>query len=312
MPDQFLEQLVNTIAPTGGAIINFPTKIWVFGGAIAPTTQDPSKSLRDSFWRKQLNSFPPDDRVWFVDLDRPENHQGWWAFSGYDNLLEFERDACYLARQVILFSESPGAFAELGALAADNFLLPSIQVVVQQKYLDEADRESFLNLGPIKRIELQGNRCVIGGDDATELADDDYQVILESVESSASHARQARVELNLANPMHRLLLIADLVDLLLVSKISDLIVALAHFSMRIEEVELRKALMLLSFFGFVGHETRGVEPFWVRKVDSLAPWVDYKTSIPQIPFDRSRFKTQHQSLLEQDKRRNNIFQRVAA
>lgn len=310
MVNTHVEQLVLSIAPTGCHLINLPKRIWVFGGPIAIDTGHPCESLRDSFWRQQLAAIP--SRPWFEYLDRPENHPGWWAFSGYDNLLEFERDACYLASQMVVFSESPGSHAELGALAADSSILPRLMVVVQQKFLEDDWRESFLNLGPIRRVELLGRKCVIGTESDHDLEPDDFQVIVESFDASFAGPQHRRVELNPENPTHRLLLIADLVDLLLVSKVSDINAALLHFSIQIQEAELLKALNLLNFFGLVRLEMRGYEPFWVRKRSSDAPWIDYRSVTHHVPFDRSRFKIERQNSLATDQRRNSILQQVAA
>lgn len=305
-----VEQLVASIARTGCRVVNLPKRVWVFGGAIAVDTTRRSESLRDSFWRQQLRSVP--SRPWFEHLDRPENYPGWWAFSGYDNLLEFERDACYLASQTIVFSESPGSHAELGALAADEFILPRLFVVVQQKYLEEAQRQSFLNLGPLRRADLLNQKCVIAGSADVDLPEDDFDAVVESFDSSFSPLQTRRAELNTANPVHRLLLIADLVDLMLVSKVADIQAALEHFHVSIQTEQLERSLALLDFFGFVRREMRGTEPFWVRSRNSDGPWIDYTSVTPHVPFDRQRFKVEWQGVVAADRRRNSIFQRQAA
>ena len=304
-----VEQLALSIASTGCRVINLPKRIWVFGGGIAPDTKEPSESLRDSFWRQQLRSHP--GRPWFEHFDRPENHQGWWAFSGYDNLLEFERDACYLASQTIVFSESPGSHAELGALAADEFILPKLLVVVQQKYLEEDHRESFLNLGPLRRVELLKKKCVIAGVSNTDLLEDDFDAVVETFDLAFGPFQQRRVEFHSLNQTHRLLLIADLVDLFLVSKVSDIKTALDYFGVHMDVGQLERALSLLFFFGFVRLETRGTEQFWVQVKDGEAPWLDYTSITPHVPFDRQRFKVEWQAIVATDKRRNSIFQRQA-
>jgi len=84
-----------------------------------------------------------------------------------------------------------------------------------------------------------------------------------------------KAKLDTENPTHRLLLIADLVDMLLVSKISDLQMALKSFEVKLPDAELLKALKLLAFFRLVRAEWRGNELFWVRHEKSEAPWMDY-------------------------------------
>lgn len=303
-----LDQLIETVDPRGCHLINLPDRIWVFGGPIAETSSEPSKSLRDSFWRQQLRAIPT--RPWFEYLDRPENHPGWWAFSGYDNLLEFERDACYLASRTILFSESPGAHAELGALALDDSILPRLFVVVQSMYLVDEVRESFLNLGPIRRVQLKGTKCVIGSTHSRRLPSEDFDAIVDSFDAILDERPHSRTSLQAANPTHRLLLIADLVDLLLVCKTADLQRALIHFGIQITNEDLDRALGLLDFFNLVRLELRGTEPFWTRCIDGDAPWVDYTALAGKDHFDRTRFKVACQDWINSDRRRRSIFERA--
>lgn len=302
-----LDQFIALVDPKGCQLINLPNRIWVFGGPVAENTQASPESLRDSFWRHTLQAISP--QSWFEHLDRPENHQGWWAFSGYGDLLEFERDACYLARKTILFSESPGSHAELGALALDDSILPRLFVVVQNQYLNEGTRESFLNLGPIRRACEKGSRCVIDGSTPKNLTPGDFEAIVDSFNDVLDGGKRSRVILQEKNPTHRLLLIADIVDLFLASKASDIKTALFHFGIDVHIDSLTKELNLLSFFKLVRLEYRGNEPFWVRNQGGDAPWVDYTASAGNSPFDRVRFKLLAQAHVEADKRLNYVFRR---
>lgn len=298
-----LDQFLNVVDPGACQLINFPERIWVFGGPCNLDKDAPMGSLRDSFWRQTLSCGLR--HSWLANLDRPENYQDWWAFSGYDDLLEFERDACYLARAIVLFSESPGAHAELGALAIDDAILPRLFVVVQSKYLREDSRESFLNLGPINRVHRCGARCVIGSGQDKVLPQDDFEVITEEIAEWLKVPSQSAV-FHPNNPTHRLLLLADLVDLLLVSKISDLQRVTDAFDLKLGKKEIERAATLLDFFGFITLEHRGKEPFLVRRKQTAAPWVNYKAKEGER-FDRSRFKVAREAWLETDRRRSSIF-----
>jgi len=305
VPGEPLDQLIDTVDPGACHLINLPSLIWVLGGPFTPDSGKTSTSLRDSFWRQTLSTSK--QLPWLEQLDCPENHNGWWAFSGYGDLLQFERDACYLARATILFAESPGSLAELGALALDESILPRLLVIVQSQYLQEETRESFLNLGPLKRVQERGFRCVIGASSNQSLPVEDFETITESINSWLPKTHHS-LALRASNPTHRLLLLADLVDLLLVSKKNDLLRAATHFGVKMDESELLRALNLLDFFGFVKLETQGNEPFWVRRRTSRAPWVDY-TAKAEGRFDRIRFKVTCEECIQKDPRRQSIFAR---
>lgn len=305
MSGEPLDRFVEIVDPGACHVINLPNRIWVFGGACSRDGEAPA-SLRDAFWKQTLQ--PTAQQPWLGDLDRPENHNGWWAFSGYDDLLEFERDACYLARATILFAESPGSLAELGALAIDESILPRLHVVVQSHHLADTQRESFLNLGPLKRVEKHGCRCVIGGTSATQLPAVEFEIVTDSIASwLPTEPRTSAFRTD--NPTHRLLLLADLVDLLLVSKLDDVRRAAAHFGVKLGDPEIERAMRLLDFLGLVKLEHRGREPFAVRREKSAAPWVKYTAKVGQPHFDRSRFKITAEEFIVRDQRRNSIFER---
>ena len=253
---------------------------------------------------------PSPHRKWVCDLDIPENHAGWWAFSGYEDLLTFERDACHLARAIVLFPESPGSLAELGALAVDDAIFARLLVVVQSEYLEADNRESFLNLGPLKRVNDLDHRCVIGVKSAKVLPAEDFETIMEFIDARLPPMRSTeklRVEL----PTHKLLLIADLVDLLLISRPIELQAALLHFGMSITQPELDRASKLLEFFGLVRIEHRGTEHFFVRREKSDRTWVNYAARDGSPVFERSRFKLDRSALVSGDRRLMSVLERTS-
>jgi hypothetical protein len=303
-----LDQLSEQLNPGACRLAHLPERIWVFGGTGSFKTDGDShpQSLRESFWRQTLNAIPSTEREWVSHLDFPENYPGWWAFSGYDDLLTFERDACHLARAIILFPESPGALAELGALSIDNVLVERLMVVVQGKFLELNQRESFLNLGPIKRAEVRGLRCVIGVETGPVLLVDDFQVILEFLTKKLPQVRNTEA-LRVSNPTHKLLLIADLVDLLLVCKLPELRAAVEYFGFDSTNDDIRRAAKLLHFFGMIRIIDRGDEAFFVRRLKSDRTWVDYKAKDGAPAFDRGRFKILRQQRVEKDDRLKSVL-----
>jgi len=301
-----LDHLLQLADPQGCKLINLPRRIWVFGGPFRANLSDSSISLRDSFWKQSLTLHP--SPPWLKEIDRPEDHEGWWAFSGYSDLLEFERDSCYLAQATVLFAESPGSYAELGALAIDSSILPRLLVVVQSKYLKEGQRQSFLHLGPLKRVKGHEGMCVVGTDSPVDLPSEDFDAVIETITKRLPTQRSTE-KLNIDNPTHRLLLLADLTDLLLVSKTAELQAALRHFGADVDEAQLLKSLKLLAFFRLVRNEQYGNnEDFWLSHKSSEAPWIDY-TANPDARFDRSRFKVAAITTIDSRPHHKAVFRR---
>lgn len=303
-----LDQLQDQLDPGASRLVNLPGRIWLFGGAFGNDKTAPPSSLREAFWRKSLTTAPSPQMKWTAELEIPEDHPGWWAFSGYDDLLTFERDACHLARAIVLIPESPGSLAELGALAVDDSIVRRLLVVVQSRYLEAPARESFLNLGPLKRAEVLKNRCVIGTT-SNDLPDDDFETISEFVHErlpSLPSTERLRVDL----PTHRLLLTADLVDLLLICRPQELQAALLHFQVNQPIQDLERSARLLEFFGLIRIEHRGSEHFFVRREKADRNWVNHTARVGVPPFDRSRFKLARRSFLEGNQRLMSVLGRT--
>ena len=174
-----LPSITSSTSPDGCRIIKRPERVWVFGGQFSSDSDASPSSLRESFWRQTLSLLPSSKRPWLPNLSRPEDFPDWWAFSGYKDLLAFERDACHLAQATILFAESPGALAELGAIASEDSLVRHTLVVVEDRYQKE---QSFLKLGPLKRVDDLGGLCIVGDAKNKTLAEEDFQSLIEHLE----------------------------------------------------------------------------------------------------------------------------------
>ena len=105
------------------------------------------------------------------------------------------------------------------------------------------------------------------------------------------------------------MLVADLVDLLLVTKPQDIQQVLRHFNVHFDDAALQKAIKLLAFFKLLKIEQRGSESFIVRNSTSGAPWIDYTAVQGKSAFDRSRFKANCSTWIKADARRSSILEK---
>ena len=305
MSDDPADLFIDAVQPKVCRVISLPTRLWVLGGPAPTDSHEPPRSLRASFWRQVFNGV--DRWSWLDSLDRPENYPGWWTFTGYGDLLEFERDACYLARGVLLFAESPGAYAELGALALDAAILPRLMVVVAARHLAEENGQSLLYLGPLKRVNEHEGQCVIDSAAGPEISDADLGAIMRFVDGKLPRVAGSSA-LDATNPMHRLLLLADLVDMFLVSELREIERALLYLDVPMTAHQIRQALKLLDFFRMIKIWSHGRELLAVRGNDTRAPWIDYRSKTPS-PFDRSRFKARRLTRIKRDPQKETILAR---
>ncbi|MEO6376461.1 MAG: retron St85 family effector protein [Caulobacteraceae bacterium] len=112
-------------------------------------------SLRDAFMR-----IAPNSNLSKYDIRRAEDIVQ-LPHELYDDLLQFESDIAQISELVLLFTESEGSFAELGAFSMDAEISSKLLVVVD-KY--NYQKDSFIRLGPLNFLETKNGEhsvCVI-------------------------------------------------------------------------------------------------------------------------------------------------------
>src|SRR5690606_32043688 len=123
---------------------HIPTSIvFLCGGVLSKTSRKP-KMLRDAFYRLEKDT-ETNYRIVLAEEAKPLTSE-----AGYKDLLEFEQDIAQVVGLIVLFVESAGSLAELGAFAALPTVAPSLLAVVDEHYYFQ---ESFVKNGPIKFLE---------------------------------------------------------------------------------------------------------------------------------------------------------------
>ncbi|MDP2046074.1 MAG: retron St85 family effector protein, partial [Deltaproteobacteria bacterium] len=122
-------------------VVRFPSLIFLCGGPISEIPEN-FESCRDIFY-KYINKshYPFREKVLLV-----EKVFSYFKHSAYRDLLRFETDLAELSALTVIFSESPGSIAELGALAVLKPVREKLLVVIHE---DDGDKESFIWRGPV-------------------------------------------------------------------------------------------------------------------------------------------------------------------
>ncbi|MBR0846097.1 retron St85 family effector protein [Bradyrhizobium liaoningense] len=132
--------------------------VFLCGGVISPALPTPVM-LRDAFLRIARLTAPP------YTVILAEDAKPLVADAGYDNLLLFESDIAQVVGQILLFVESPGSLAELGAFAALDTVSPRLLVVLDEHYYNQ---QSFVKQGPLQYLEIQqGEESIVALDRAS-------------------------------------------------------------------------------------------------------------------------------------------------
>lgn len=291
-----IDILQSSINPIDTRITALPGFILVFGGPLG----DPRKSARQLF----LNWIDINRRDLSEWMVKPEDYRDWDSLDGYANLIDFERDAVCLTRAVVLFSESPGSHAELGAFCMDPVLLERLFVVIGE---DHYNAGSFISKGPIKKIEdiSEESICTVKGIESAILQPE-LQQIADSLDAKLDIFPKS-TNFDPKRRRDQFLLIADLIELfgaLTVHEIVDLC-GLLGFNTSVPEV--LSLYGQLSRFNIVTSVKKNTYRYYIPTTHRFQ-FLDYKSQKSAARFDRLRFKmTVSRDWLLSDKRRHGAY-----
>lgn len=217
----------------------------------------------------------------------PEQYEDWNNFEGYDNLIDFEREAGCLAKAIVLFSESPGSFAELGAFCMDSVLAERLFVVIDERNYAAG---SFIAHGPIKKIENHhgGVVCAV----SKMFPPSDITPELEGVVDALSEKISSIPRTTALNPTQlrdHLLLIMDLVELFGAITIHELHAIMQFMGVDIIRSVLERSIKQVERFELITSVKKLTKTYLVPPADRRV-YLDYQAKTGEPAFDRTRFK----------------------
>jgi putative inner membrane protein len=255
--------------------------VWVFG------------SNKDhSFRQKFLNqlAIQSDHLLNQYKISQIEDYPNWIDYNNlYKNLVDFEKDVISISQGVIIFSESVGAFAEIGAFSCFPFLHKNLLIIAKENHVNQ-NNASFLNFGPILKIkgDDEESKNIWAINDDSSLSDNECQEIsdhfLEVITSLTPHLLDSNLERDI------ILLLIDLIDLFPNRTKSFYEKFLKGFSIKTENFNMKKIFRLIQILGVVESKSSGNNTLYLiaRNYD-YNPCIKY-TGTKNKPFDRAAFK----------------------
>lgn len=139
-----IPELVDRVDPSKLRVYAPTPLLFVCGGQLDVTSVDPI-SLRDAFLRfcerEPFDSF----RILVA-----EELNAFFPRGKYTDILKFENDLAQICDIIILFSESYGSAAELGAFSMSEDISSRLLVIIDDNNYSQS---SFITLGPLRLLE---------------------------------------------------------------------------------------------------------------------------------------------------------------
>ncbi|QWF70571.1 retron St85 family effector protein [Methylomonas paludis] len=278
MSTNVVEIFKAAVSPLNARIDQLPPIILVFGGQLGGS----NKSARQIF----INWISINKPTISDQIRTPEQFEDWNNFAGYSNLVDFEIDAGHLTKAIILFSESEGAYAELGSFCTDPILSERLFVAIEKKYYEAP---SFIANGPIKKIELHHDHsvCVLDTLDPTKVCPQLPDLTSALEEKLATLPKT----LGFQPDRHRdqFLLIADLIDLFGALTQKELYELIQVMGVKIDYEHLSRITSQLLRFELIRFVPGTTKRFFVAPPDRIA-YLNYSGHPGAPVFDRGRFK----------------------
>jgi hypothetical protein len=298
-----IETFITTVDPDRATVVSFPEFIAIFGGAISPKkNKSKPKSKREAFYRWIL-----EHRKELIELLLlPENYDDWSNFDTYSDLLLFEMDLGYLTSAVLVFLESPGSIAELGAFSQIPSLSERLIVVVTDNHHPQ---KSFISLGPIRSIKETKKHlnsvCVIP-EAKPELLATHVPVIVDMLDQKRQRTK-AQEGFKSDNIQHQILLILDLINLFLVIQKTELQQLVTHFGEPIKLPRLSQIIFMLEKVGLIACKHYGKNEYYLPKKFKKV-YVDYTAKAGASSFKRGKTKTLIFAEIQKDQYRRNVYE----
>lgn len=287
MPDPG-QELASVLSLQGLRRDASPPLVFVCGGSIASDGDASSHTSRKRFLDYARRKHPDlSSRIRLAEdiMDQDTARL-------FSDLLVMENTVAGLASVIVVFVESPGAIAELGAFSVLDEVRDKLLLVVDDKHFRSP---SFIRHGPIEHVEkvLKKTSLVFpwitdaAGFSVQELASD-LKVVATEIERRQEDAISENV-VSPNNDSHRALLIADIVCLLGCSTEAEIKAFLTTAGVQTSQKFIRTALHVLRRLKLVEQVNRGRNRYYASACDRIYLRYSYIQSTPFRNRDKVRW-----------------------
>ncbi|SDX42386.1 retron St85 family effector protein [Nitrosomonas oligotropha] len=284
-------------------ILHFPGIVFVCGGA-RNDIKIPPTYVRDHIVRS----------LWDLHRDiadkiiEAEDVEDWLKEGHYSNLIDFETDIAKLATLIVLFVESAGSIAELGAFSVIHDIASKLIVFIRE---NSYQQDSFIRLGPIQYLEdmetsvkvypwtllspasninpnhpPQNHISEFGPPDIESVKPLTIDICNDIVAAFKKNRQTAAF--SKTQPGHIMLLIVDMVDIFLALKKGEIQEHLQDLGINLSTRVIMKYLYLLLKLELLEKKSYG-DHYYIATVQ--IPYIKHSFVEKKPVHDRVRFKT---------------------
>ena len=288
-----IDSFLNLVDPDNVRVHQPSSTFLICGG---PREIDLSKtppSFREAYLRichrKPLdrhNSIVAEDLITLFDI------------ANYRDILHFEADIAEICSLVLVFSESYGSSAELGAFALSPSIREKILTVIAHRYYNE---RSFIRFGPILAITNafgDSTVCVMNNKDIDINSDDNLAGInLDKFFNVISDSITERLKIiddhstfDRNRTGHVIKLIVGIIQWYGALTIDEISICLLYFDLHFDNKEIENYLLCAEFAQWILREKRGTRTYYAAIVSKIAAQFTFHSEAPRI--DRVRWQAE--------------------
>jgi len=267
--------------------------IFLCGGQRSDISDPTPLSLRDAFLKILDN--PILHRRDLVQAEDITDNISF--FNKYEDILEFETDIAQIVELIILFCESEGSLAELGAFAMIEEIASRLFVVVREKHWN---KYSFIKLGPLRRIEKKYGRDSIfliddvevgmRGDSAEHVKKDVLKSLLSEPISLRLQKPREPSTFDASRPGHVIKLIVGLVQEYGALEVDEIVDLLRRLNVVKDTADVHRYLLCAQAVGWLKEISKGSSDYFVAvKTKIEAAIISSKESAELKNKQRRRF-----------------------
>jgi hypothetical protein len=306
--DESIVEFVKSVKIESCRVSNTPHLIFLCGGIIADSESSPIRSARDYFYR-HLKSHAPD---FFGRVKLAEEINRWFDQDTFADLLELEVYLADLSDLTILFVESAGSIAELGAFATEDVLRPRTFAILNSSYDDTG---TFIADGPVRRIKKHDKKLVRYYEwNDEDITDPSNAEIFEDISKDLiryvrKRSKKIPKEQKLDNSHgHEMFLISDLIEIIGITTDKEIIECLQEWGYTVDKKKLNKYLSLLKHLKLIKRKLDADQTYWVSVTPLALIRFDFIAGAKDRDRDRIKLNIR-KALSENDERRMKVYRR---